>query len=110
MQRALDQDSIGNVFDLPVPPGRRDIDGHRFLDNMQSFCPYLQLIMDQFDQEGTMDEVFAERLAVGFPVDQIHSSRRPFVALHNIISYCWSQDFSSDSRPVSGCNCLTLAV
>jgi hypothetical protein len=39
MQRALDQDSVGNVFDLRVPPGRRDINGHRFLDYLQSFCP-----------------------------------------------------------------------
>jgi hypothetical protein len=69
-----------------------------------------QLIMDQSDQEGTMDKVFAECSAVGFPVDHIHSSRRPFVALHKIFSYRWSQGFSSDSLPVSGCNCLALAV
>jgi hypothetical protein len=69
-----------------------------------------QLIMDQFYLEGTMDKVFAEHLTVGFPVDHIHSSRRPFVALHNIFSYRWSQGFLSDSPPVSGCNCLALAV
>jgi hypothetical protein len=69
-----------------------------------------QLIMDQFDQVGTMDKVFAERLAVGFSVDHIHRSRRLFVALHNIFSYRWSQGFSLDSPPVSGCNCLALAV
>ena len=95
MQHALDRDSVGNVFDLRVPPGRRDIDGHRFLDSVQLFCPLAAIIMDQFDQKGTMDKVFAERLAVGFSVDHIHSSRRPFVVLHNIFSYRWSQGFSS---------------
>jgi hypothetical protein len=69
-----------------------------------------QLIVDKFDQEGTMDEVFAERLAVGFPVDHIHGSRRPCISLHNIFSYCRIQGLSLDSSQASRCNCLALAV
>jgi hypothetical protein len=109
MQRALDRDSAGNAFDLCVPPSRRDIGGHRSFGNVQSFCP-LAAYRDKFDQEGTMDEVFGERLAVGFPVDHIHDSRRPFISLHNIFPYRRSQGLSLDSSPVSRCNCLALAV
>jgi hypothetical protein len=69
-----------------------------------------QLIVDKFDQEGTMDEVFAERLAMGFPVDHIHGSRRLCISLHNIFPYRRSQGFWLDSLPVSRCNCLALAV
>jgi hypothetical protein len=67
-------------------------------------------IVDKFDQEGAMDEVFAERLAVGFPVDHIHGSRCPFISLLDIFPYRQSQGLLSDCSLVSRCNCLALAV
>jgi hypothetical protein len=71
---------------------------------------YWQLIVDKFDQKGTMDEVLAGRLAVGFPVDHIHGSRHPCISLHNTFPYRRSQGFSSDSSPVSRYNCLAFSV
>jgi hypothetical protein len=38
MQRTRDGGSAGNALNLRVPPGRMDIDGHRYLDTVQSFC------------------------------------------------------------------------
>jgi hypothetical protein len=48
-----------------------------------------QLVMNQFNQEGAMNEVLLEGLAVGFPVDRLHISGSPVVALHDILADSW---------------------
>ena len=69
-----------------------------------------QLIVNQFDEKGTVNVVFLESLTMGFPVDRFHVIDGPMILFHNVVANIRAKCLAAYGAAVSGGNGLSAAM